>query len=118
MAAGNSGEFKRAFRGAVQYALDIGFAEILELKPVQEEAWINYFVKRKDVFAVLPIECVSEYLHGQGFGAILSCCLSIKRSNCFKSLKITAYLPVRLLTRTLFRCTCHRQYFVRASAHL
>ena len=35
---GNSGEFERAFRGAVQYALDIGFAEILELKPVQEEA--------------------------------------------------------------------------------
>ena len=69
------------------------------------------------MFALLPIGCMSEYLHGQGFGAILSC-LSVERSNCFKSLKITAYLPVRSLTRTLFWCTCHRQYFVRASAHL
>ena len=66
MAVGNSGEFERAFRGAVQYALDIGFAEILEIKPGHEEAQINYFVKRKDVFAVLPTECVSEYSHGQG----------------------------------------------------
>ena len=62
MAVGNSGEFERAFRGAVHYALDIGFAEILELKPVQEEAYINYLVKRKDVFAVLPTGCMSEYL--------------------------------------------------------
>ena len=38
LAVENSGEFERAFRGAVQYALDTGFAEILELKPVQEEA--------------------------------------------------------------------------------
>ena len=38
LAVGNSGEFERAFRGAVQYALDMRFAEILELNPVQEEA--------------------------------------------------------------------------------
>ena len=38
LAVETSGEFERAFRGAVQYALDTGFAEILELKPVQEEA--------------------------------------------------------------------------------
>ena len=34
----SSGEFERALRGAVQYALDTRFTEILELKPVQEEA--------------------------------------------------------------------------------
>ena len=38
MAVESSGEFERAFRGAVQYALDTGFTEILELKHVQEEA--------------------------------------------------------------------------------
>ena len=63
--------------------------------------------------------CVSEYLITRSrFWSHLSCCLSVKRSNWFKSLKTTAYLPVRSLTRTLFPCTCHRQYFVRASAHL
>ena len=57
--------------------MDTGFTEILELKPVQEEALLH-FVKREDVFAVLPTECgkslifqlvpkVCEYLHDHGF---------------------------------------------------
>ena len=77
MAADSGGEFERAFRGAVQYALDTGFTEILELKPVQEEAMLH-FVKREDVFTVLPTGCgkslifqlmpkVCEYLHDRGF---------------------------------------------------
>ena len=45
-------EFERAFRGAIQYALNSGFSEISELKPVQEEALLH-FIKREDVFAVL-----------------------------------------------------------------
>ena len=63
--------------GLVQYALDTGFTEILESKPVQEEALLH-FVKREDVFAVLPTGCgkslifqlvpkVCEYLHDHGF---------------------------------------------------
>ena len=70
-------EFERAFRGAVQFALDSGFSNILELKPVQEEALLH-FIKRKDVFAVLPTGCgkslifqivprVRAYLHDRGF---------------------------------------------------
>ena len=49
-------EFDRAFRGAIQYALNSGFLEILELRPVQEEALLH-FIKREDVFAVLPTGC-------------------------------------------------------------
>ena len=77
MAADSGSELERAFRGAVQYALDTGFTEILQLKPVQEEALLH-FVKREDVFAVLPTGCgkslifqlvpkVCECLHDQGF---------------------------------------------------
>ena len=33
-------EFERAFQGAIQYALNSGFSEILELRPVQQEARI------------------------------------------------------------------------------
>ena len=73
-----SGDFERAFRGAVQYALDTGFSDILEWKPVQEEALLH-FIKREDVFAVLPIGCgkslifqlvpkLCAHLHDQGFG--------------------------------------------------
>ena len=63
----------------VQYNLRwIGFfSNILELKPVQEEALLH-FIKRKDVFAVLPTGCgkslvfqivprVCAYLHDRGF---------------------------------------------------
>ena len=75
--ADDSGEFERAFRGAVQFALDSCFSNILELKPVQEEAWLH-FIKRKDVFAVLPAGCgnslifqivprVCAYLHDREF---------------------------------------------------
>ena len=70
-------EFERAFRGAIQYALNSGFSEILELRPVQEEALLH-FIKREDVFAVLPTGCgkslifqlvpkVCSYLHDRGF---------------------------------------------------
>ena len=73
-----SSEFERAFRGAVQYALDTGFSDILEWKPVQEEALLH-FIKREDVFAVLPTGCgkslifqlvpkVCAYFRNQGFG--------------------------------------------------
>ena len=75
--ADDSGEFQRAFRGAVQFALDSCFSNILELKPVQEEAWLH-FIKRKDVFAVLPAGCgnslifqivprVCAYMHDREF---------------------------------------------------
>ena len=63
----------------VQYNLRwIGvFSNILELKPVQEEALLH-FIKRKAVFAVLPTGCgkslvfqivprVCAYLHDRGF---------------------------------------------------
>ena len=95
MAADRSGEFERAFGGAAQYALDTGFTKILELKPVQEA--LLHFVKREDVFAMLPtgvdvgnvqsqlVLKVCEYMHDQGFG-YPQCChfnfyLSVKRSN-------------------------------------
>ena len=75
--ADDGSDFERAFRGAVQFALDGGFSNILELKPVQEEALLH-FIKWKDVFAVLPTGCrkslifqivprVSAYLHDRGF---------------------------------------------------
>ena len=54
--ADDGSEFERAFGGAVQFALDSGFSNILELKPVQEEALLH-FIKWKDVFAVLPTGC-------------------------------------------------------------
>ena len=38
MMAESSDELKTAFQGAVQYALDTGFTEILEFKVLQEEA--------------------------------------------------------------------------------
>ncbi|KAK2559458.1 ATP-dependent DNA helicase Q1 [Acropora cervicornis] len=70
-------EFERAFRGAIQYALNSELSEILELRPVQEEALLH-FIKREDVFAVLPTGCgkslifqlvpkVCSYLHHRGF---------------------------------------------------
>lgn len=69
----DSCEFERVFRCAVQFALDSGFSYIQELKPVQEEA-VLHFIKREDVFAVLPTGCgkslifqivpkVCSYLH-------------------------------------------------------
>ena len=70
-------EFGRAFQDAVQFAFYSGFSNILELKPVQEEALLH-FIKRKDVFAVLPtgrgkslifqlVLRVCAYLHDRGF---------------------------------------------------
>ena len=84
-------EFERAFRGAIQYALNSGFSEILELRPVQEEALLH-LIKSEDVFAVLPTGCgkslifqlvpkVCSYLHDRGFSypkaAILVVILSL-----------------------------------------
>ena len=53
MMVANSSE---PFGGAIQFAMDSGFSNILELKPVQEEALLH-FIKRKDVFAILPTGC-------------------------------------------------------------
>ena len=75
--ADDGSEFERAFHGAVQFGLDSGFSNILELKPVQEEALLH-FMKRKDVFAVLTAGCgnsvifqivqrVCAYLHNREF---------------------------------------------------
>ena len=69
-------EFKRAFRGTIQPALNSEFSEILELRPVQEEALLHFI--KEDVFAVLPTGCgksltfqlvpkVCSYLHDCGF---------------------------------------------------
>ena len=94
--------------------MDTGFTEILELKPVQEEALLH-FVKREDVFAVLPTGCgkslifqlvpkVCEYLHDHGFdypkAAILVVCpLGALIDSHIQELKDKEYLPVRSLTR-------------------
>ena len=75
--ADDGSQFEGAFRGAVQFALDSGFSNILELKPVQGEALLH-FMKRKDVFAMLPAGCgnslifqivrrVCAYLHNREF---------------------------------------------------
>ena len=67
---------RRNNKQAVWRSSDTGFTEILQL-PVQGEALLH-FVKREDVFAVLPTGCgkslifqlvpkVCEYLHGHGF---------------------------------------------------
>lgn len=134
MAVDGGGEFDRAFRGAVQYSLDSGFNEIFELKPVQEEALLH-FVKREDVFAVLPTGCgkslifqlvpkVCEYLHDQGFqypkAAILVvvCPLSLLHSSrisfstfCSKQLlsfseSQTALATPVFVPSTIFRTIC------------
>ena len=73
-------EFERDFRGVLQFALDGGFSNILELKTVQDvqEEALLHFIKRKDLFAVLPTGCgkvlifqivlrVCAYLHDGRF---------------------------------------------------
>ena len=40
--ADDGSKFERPFRGAVQFALDSSFSDILELKPVQEEALLHF----------------------------------------------------------------------------
>ena len=40
--ADDGSEFERAFRGGVQFALDGSFSNILDLKPVQEEALLHF----------------------------------------------------------------------------
>ena len=65
--ANDGSEFERAFE--VQYNLRwMVVSNILELKTVQEEALLH-FIKRKDVFAVLPtgslwsFKSFREYVH-------------------------------------------------------
>ena len=98
-------EFERAFRGAVQFALNKGFFffNILELKPVQEEALLH-FIKRKDVFAVLQTGChkslifqigprVCANLHDRGFNfskAVVSVVVSLRTADVFP---VVASLP-------------------------
>ena len=72
----NSSEHS-VFRHVVQYALDAGFSDILDLKPVQEEALLH-FIKRENAFVLLLTGCgkslifqlvpkVCAYLHDHGF---------------------------------------------------
>ena len=76
MAVEVDSDFERGFRGAVQYALNTGFSDLLELKPVQEGALLH-FIKREDVFAVPAnwmwkilifqlVPKVCAYLHDRG----------------------------------------------------
>ncbi|XP_068723731.1 ATP-dependent DNA helicase Q1-like [Montipora capricornis] len=69
--------FSRSFRNAVHQALSSKFENVRQLKPVQEEALLQ-FIRRKDVFCVLPTGCgkslifqlvplVCAYLHNEKF---------------------------------------------------
>ena len=69
--------FLRSFRNAVHRALSSKFENVRQLKPVQEEALLQ-FIRRKDVFCVLPTGCgkslifqliplVCAYLHNEKF---------------------------------------------------
>ena len=69
--------FSRSFRNAVHHALSSRFENVRQLKPVQEEALLQ-FIRRKDVFCVLPTGCgkslifqlvplVRAYLHNEKF---------------------------------------------------
>ena len=69
-------EFIEACQNAIQFSLK-SFPSIKELKPIQEEAIIN-FVKRRDVFAMLPtgygkslifelVPRICQFLHNKGF---------------------------------------------------
>ena len=48
--------FSRSFRNAVHHASSSRFENVRQLKPVQEEALLQ-FIRRKDVFCVLPAGC-------------------------------------------------------------
>ena len=69
--------FSRTFRNAVHHALSSKFENVRQLKPVQEEALLQ-FIRRKDVFCVLPtgrgkslifklVPLVCAYLHNEKF---------------------------------------------------
>ena len=69
--------FSHSFRNAVHHALSSKFENVRQLKPVQEEALLQ-FIRRKDVFCVLPTGCgkslifqlvplVCAYLHNEKF---------------------------------------------------
>ena len=106
--ADDGSEFERAFTGAVQFPLERGFSNILELKPVQEEA-LFHFIKWKDVFAVLLTGCrkslifqivprVCAYLHDRGFNCpkvavlVVVCSLTASIDAHIKELKDHANL--------------------------
>ena len=69
--------FSGSFRNAVHHALSSKFENVRQLKPVQEEELLQ-FIRRKDVFCVLPTGCgkslifqmvplVCAYLHNEKF---------------------------------------------------
>ena len=69
--------FSRSFTNAVHHALISKFENVRQLKPVEEEALLQ-FNRRKDVFCVLPTGCgkslifqlvplVCAYLHNEKF---------------------------------------------------
>ena len=69
--------FSCSFRNAVHHALGSKFENMRQLKPVQEEALLQ-FIHRQDVFCVLPTRCgkslifqliplVCVYLHNEKF---------------------------------------------------
>ena len=53
--------FSRSFRNAVHHALSSKFENVSQLKPVQEEALLK-FIRRKDVFCVLPTSCGKSFV--------------------------------------------------------
>ena len=56
MSTKEADNFSRSFRNAVYHALSSKFENARQLKPVQEEALLQ-FIRRKDVFCVLPTGC-------------------------------------------------------------
>ena len=129
--ADDGSEFKRAFRGAVQFALDSGFSNIFELKPVQEEALLH-FIKRKDVFAVFPAGCgnslifqivprVCAYLHSREFNypkaavLVVVCLLTALIDAHIKELKDHAKLANTKIIAARFAAKKTRKLFIAVS---
>ena len=91
--ANDEATFSRMFRNAVQFALGSKFSEIQELKRVQEES-LYQFLKRRDVFSVLPtcygkslifqlVPGVCSYLHDQGLNYPQHPVLIVMPVECF-----------------------------------
>ena len=124
-------EFERAFRGAIQFAMDSGFSNILELKPVQEEALLH-FIKRKDVLAVLPAGCgnslifqivprVCAYMHDREFNypktavLVVVCLLTALINSHIKELKDHANLANTKIIAARFATKKTRKLFIAVS---
>ena len=129
--ADDGSEFERPFRGAVQFALDSSFSDILELKPVQEEALLH-FIKWKDVFAVLPTGSgkslifqifprVCAYLHDRRFNhakaavLVVVCPLTALIDAHTKELKDHANLTNTKIIATPFAAKKTRKLFIAES---